>query len=709
MRKVLLLLAFYAFVFSDTRAQIYQFTNDINGVPSFVATNATGTGLGRVNGVLSLTSGCLDGFRSRNFPSTTVYLPSLSAIQFTVTPAPGYQLNVTSFSTDNQRNSSGPTLYRVAYSLDGGSTWINNGSNILLPSGVCTNPAPLTWNMADFSTTTPLLVRVFAFGAASLAGQQRLTNLSLNGTVTALPVPGCTDPIACNYNPAANVNDGSCVYPGCNNAIACNYDPTAGCDDGSCIVVGASCDDGDLTTFPDVVQPGCNCIGQPLNDEKAGAVALTPSPFGTCNNIIAAFMGFATPSANTFSTVVTGEDLWYSFQPASTGVRVEVFSGALDVVVELQDAAGVMIDQENVIAGTGYEYMNKDAFILGNTYYLVIRNNNSGFGTGWVDICLQEVPDSRIDNPIPLYSNTCLVAKADWTGAYQYHFQFTNNATLVTTSLTTTNSTYFVLRDVPGMRWNQDFNVRVNTTHQLLDAAGGVDALSIISDEITTMVIGPQPLMSIRPQDQCADGPNLLGSSIAGEPFVCMSTDYQWEFTRTDIPQPPIYRLRGAATRFIVLNSVPGLVANATYQVRVRPIFSYGAGNWGPALCMSTVSSSIAAAEGGETETPPSSFDIEWMEQEGFTESMEASASLYPNPLAGSDLFVNLQGVSSSDIVEIRCLDQAGREVMSGTTETMGDEDLVVHFNSALVQGAYILLLETRSGLVLRNRFVAVR
>gem|GEM_PF-4302689 len=31
--------------------------------------------------------------------------------------------------------------------------------------------------------------------------------------------PGCTDPAAANYNPSANLNNGTCLYPGCTNPI----------------------------------------------------------------------------------------------------------------------------------------------------------------------------------------------------------------------------------------------------------------------------------------------------------------------------------------------------------------------------------------------------------------------------------------------------------------------------------------------------------
>lgn len=65
--------------------------------------------------------------------------------------------------------------------------------------------------------------------------------LTLEGPC-AIPTftPGCTDASACNYNPAATVNDNSCQYSGCANAgctyaPAINFDADATYDDGSCI------------------------------------------------------------------------------------------------------------------------------------------------------------------------------------------------------------------------------------------------------------------------------------------------------------------------------------------------------------------------------------------------------------------------------------------------------------------------------------------
>ena len=74
-------------------------------------------------------------------------------------------------------------------------------------------------------------------------------------------VPGCTDESACNFNPAATEDDGSCEYfscavLGCTDLDACNFDATAQYEDGSC-------------TYPDA---GFNCDGSCVNDADEDGV-----------------------------------------------------------------------------------------------------------------------------------------------------------------------------------------------------------------------------------------------------------------------------------------------------------------------------------------------------------------------------------------------------------------------------------------------------
>jgi LPXTG-site transpeptidase (sortase) family protein len=68
----------------------------------------------------------------------------------------------------------------------------------------------------------------------------RLNNLGQVLICPSVPIYGCTDPTALNYDPTATIDDGSCEYeppveiPGCTDPEALNYDPGATIEDGSC-------------------------------------------------------------------------------------------------------------------------------------------------------------------------------------------------------------------------------------------------------------------------------------------------------------------------------------------------------------------------------------------------------------------------------------------------------------------------------------------
>ena len=66
---------------------------------------------------------------------------------------------------------------------------------------------------------------------------------------------GCTDPLACNYDSLATIDDGSCltIY-GCTDSLAFNYDSLATCDDGSCIPFIYGCTDPNAFNY----YPGAN-------------------------------------------------------------------------------------------------------------------------------------------------------------------------------------------------------------------------------------------------------------------------------------------------------------------------------------------------------------------------------------------------------------------------------------------------------------------
>ena len=117
-------------------------------------------------------------------------------------------------------------------------------TNISLPSGSTT----WTWKV-----TSPLGLTVYQSNQLAVgATAQTQSNLNVGaynweakdgllcidtGNFSIGTTPGncgCTDPNAANYNPAAVIDDGSCLYPGCTDPNATNYDPAAIQDDGTC-------------------------------------------------------------------------------------------------------------------------------------------------------------------------------------------------------------------------------------------------------------------------------------------------------------------------------------------------------------------------------------------------------------------------------------------------------------------------------------------
>lgn len=112
---------------------------------------------------------------------------------------------------------------------------------------------------------------------------------------SVVEVEGCTSNSACNFNPLATIENGTCLFPGdacddgnvatindafsadcicvgeaisevpgCTDAVACNYDVNATVNDGSCYYIGQICSDGNAQTTNDVYNAECVCAGDLL-------------------------------------------------------------------------------------------------------------------------------------------------------------------------------------------------------------------------------------------------------------------------------------------------------------------------------------------------------------------------------------------------------------------------------------------------------------
>jgi hypothetical protein len=109
----------------------------------------------------------------------------------------------------------------------------NAGANVLNAGAPYGNVGDMT-GLTYEATGSSISLEVQSDGIFSCATGE--ITPELNYTITCIP-GGCTEPVACNYDPAAEIDSGNCEFDscqGCTYPDATNYDELALIDDGSC-------------------------------------------------------------------------------------------------------------------------------------------------------------------------------------------------------------------------------------------------------------------------------------------------------------------------------------------------------------------------------------------------------------------------------------------------------------------------------------------
>jgi hypothetical protein len=166
--------------------------------------------------------------------------------------------------------------------------------------------ALISSTLAGAQSLTPTVIATAGFGYSSpelqvdmTIGETFITTLQVQDLMLtqgfhqpeSAAVAGCTAQDACNYNPDATEDDGSCLFVGlpcddgdpttsdivteectcapvvvgCTAPDACNFNPQANLGDFSCLFIGQPCDDLDPMTILDITTADCVCQGQEVN------------------------------------------------------------------------------------------------------------------------------------------------------------------------------------------------------------------------------------------------------------------------------------------------------------------------------------------------------------------------------------------------------------------------------------------------------------
>ena len=430
---------------------------------------------------------------------------------------------------------------------------------------------------------------------------------------------------------------------------------------------------------------GCSAAGENPNT----AISISSSIWPNCNAVNGTLVN-ASASASAQTICLTGEDKWHQFVATSEGISIVVNSSAADIVIELQTAAGALVAQENAVAGLGGEILNHYGLTAGQVYKVGVRNYNSALGTGTYSICAKMLKRGGCDYGPGPYT-LCQYFKATWAGAtgtnYTYTFTGLTGPAAGNVYTRTQNSDICVLSNVlPTLPYGSTYSVIIGNTYTINNAAGVAETISVPALAPCSMSTVAQPETALRTADQCAAGPRFRGAVVTSLPWVCGATNWRWEFTELDAQSNPvglpITVNRGAASNSINLGTVLQLQYGKTYSVRTAPILSYTGTNyqWGAPVCMSIVGSAAMVADGSQAN----------QQAVRMVTANEVNMSVYPNPTHGTDVNINLSGVTSEN-VQIRLLDAMGRQVWSNRFSVSDVLNTNISFERPLASGLYFV------------------
>ncbi len=439
-----------------------------------------------------------------------------------------------------------------------------------------------------------------------------------------------------------------------------------------------------------VVNDGC------LSDQLAGESPATSQYVWTnfypgCVTQSHTLAGF-TSSLSSQSICLTGEDKWHYFTATSEAASIVVGSTANDIFIELQSNTGVLLATENAVAGLGGEVLNFSGLTAGQVYKIGVRNYNSALGIGSYTICVKMLKRGGCDYGPGPYS-LCQYFKATYGGTgTTYTFTFTGisgNASGNVYTRTQTSDICVLSNVSPSLPYGSTYNVLITSTYTLLDGAGNPEVIAVPGLSACTMSTVSQPATSLRTSDQCLNGTRFRGSVVASLPWVCGITNWRWEFTEVNpltfaTVGLPIPVNRGAASNYINLGTVAGLQNGKTYAVRTAPIVASTGSNyqWGPTYYMCIVGSAGMVLEQGSEVNGNATRDL--------LIANEANLSLYPNPTHGTDVNINLSGITSEN-VQIRIVDAMGKQVWSSRYVVNGVLNTNITFERPLANGLYLV------------------
>ncbi|MEE2954288.1 MAG: hypothetical protein VX347_03860, partial [Bacteroidota bacterium] len=248
--------------------------------------------------------------------------------------------------------------------IDASSPLINDGAVNLTVSGgtPCLPPNMYSFAWSNGDTTEDVSGLPMGPIACTVTDCNGCST-TWSGFVMVNLVPGCTDPLAVNFNSTANSDDSSCVYAGCLDSSASNFNSIATIDDSSCIypaanlyfseygegssnnkyfeVYNASNDTVDLSAYayPNVGNsPNTPGVYEYWNDFNSGAVVAPGDVYIVAHP--SADLSILAHADETFTYLSNGDDGYALVYGSNPGTPMDPVSGNYQIMDWLGDWNG---------------------------------------------------------------------------------------------------------------------------------------------------------------------------------------------------------------------------------------------------------------------------------------------------------------------------------------------------------------------------------
>jgi hypothetical protein len=492
---------------------------------------------------------------------------------------------------------------------------------------------------------------------------------------------GCTNPLACNYDPIANVDDGSCILPnGCTDLIACNYDPLALCDDGSCILPDGCTDPIACNYDSTATCDDSSCI---LPDGCTDPIAYNYDSTATCNDGSCQYCDLSISLIVIQNSSQSACDGWAFVSASSSNAPIEYLwsdgstqnniiglcSGTYTLTVT--DAVGCIVDTTFTIGSTQIygctdpTATNYDPLATvddGSCTYVVCTDYPTGLN-------VFDVIDTRVnfawDN---MNTTNCLVLK------YYVRYREVGTSTWSTRAAGVGNGLC---------------NFGLNTTSQMLL---GLSASTTYEWKLKAFYCGGSssnysPVSTFTTADAC---PILANLAVQTYTANHTKANFTWDSTgaytyarvalRVDTVGSAWQTVGGFGTFYPAMSQIKfGLVAGESYRAGVR------------AYCNATISSHRSIWSPFVFWTQPTSVRIDGG-------AAIANLDVYPNP--SRDVFnITFTSEYIQDL-KVRILNVIGEELINENLEQFIGEYTKQINLSDNAKGIYFLEIETNDGII---------